>query len=201
MEGSVLFVDQYTNASITIPAGQMLSLPSGVATGFSQLDLNSKISAFDSSSINQWWTQITPVTSPTQTTTVTATPIVAGPTKAAATFLSDPMILAAILLIVIIAIVAVLAVILNKRKISKKSRLSSQSINSQNLPPPPQVMSETPKTTAPVTETAATATVQPTFMQPQLAFCPNCGKQLTNPKDFCPFCGFNLSKLSQENKQ
>lgn len=201
IEGSVLFVDQYTNASITIPAGQMLSLPSGVTTGFSQLDLNSKISAFDSSSINQWWTQITPVASPTQTTTVTATPIVAGPTKVAAPFLSNPMILAAILLIVIIAIVAVLAAILSRRRISKKSRLSSQNINNQNLPPPPPVMSEMPKTTTLATETATTVTVQSTVMQPKSAFCTNCGKQLTNARGFCPFCGFDLSKLNQDNKQ
>jgi hypothetical protein len=201
MDGSVLFVDQYTNASITILADQMLSLPSGVTTGFSQLDLNSNISAFDSSSINQWWTQIEPVSSPTQTTTAIATPIVAGPTKGAAAFLSDPIILAVILLIVIIAIVALLAGILSRRKISKKSRLSSQNINNQNLPPPPPVMSEMPKTTALSTETATTVTVQSTVMQPKPAFCPNCGKQLTNAGGFCPFCGFDLSKLNQDNKQ
>ena len=35
IDGSVIFVDQYTNSSITLEANQVLTLPSGVQTGFS----------------------------------------------------------------------------------------------------------------------------------------------------------------------
>ena len=62
IDGSVIFVDQYTNSSITVQANQMLMLPSGVPTGFSNLDLQSHISAYDASSINQWWIPIATAT-------------------------------------------------------------------------------------------------------------------------------------------
>jgi len=45
MDGSVIFVDQYTNNTITVQANQILTLPSGVPAGFSNLDLQSHISA------------------------------------------------------------------------------------------------------------------------------------------------------------
>lgn len=54
IDGSVIFVDQYTNSSITLEANQVLTLPSGVQTGFSVQDLQSDVSGFDVSSINQW---------------------------------------------------------------------------------------------------------------------------------------------------
>jgi hypothetical protein len=198
IEGSAIFVDQYTNNTVTVSAGQMLTLPSGVSTGFSQQDLQAKISIFDSSAINQWW-NITPVATATESTpTVTATPIVAGPTTGATDFLSNPMILAALLLIVIIAIAVLLAVIRSRKKSSKRSRLSTQMTNTQNIPPPPPTP-ETPKTTVPTTQTVpTTATTTPTVTQPKLAFCPDCGKQLSNPKGFCPFCGFDLAKFKAE---
>jgi hypothetical protein len=55
MEGSVIFVDRYTNDAITVITGQKLTLPTGVQTGFSQQELLSDVSAFNPSSVNQWW--------------------------------------------------------------------------------------------------------------------------------------------------
>ena len=42
MAGSVIFVDQYTNNTITVGANQMLTLPSGITTGFTTQDLASQ---------------------------------------------------------------------------------------------------------------------------------------------------------------
>ena len=196
IEGSAIFVDQYTNNTVTVSAGQMLTLPSGVSTGFSQQDLQANLSSFDTSSISEWW-KITPVATPTETTTVTATPVASSTTKTSA-FLFSPIVLALIIpIIIVVVVVVLLVVVLSRKKSSKQPRLSNKSSNNQNLPPPPPP--QPAKTTVPTTETPAT--VKPTATQPKLAFCPDCGKQLSNPKGFCPFCGFDLGKFTAETKQ
>ncbi len=184
--GSVIFVDQYTNNTVTIVANQMLSLPAGVLAGFSQQDLQAKVSAIDASTIRPWWTEITPVA--TATPTITATPIVSTTTATETTsFLLAPMILAAIILVIIVVVVLVLVVVLNRKKVSK------QKAPSQNIPPvPAPVMSETPKTIAATTEKAAAPSNETDATQPKIAFCPECGKKIQNPKGFCPFCGSDL---------
>jgi len=134
MNGSVIFVDQYTNSSVTVEANQMLTLPSGVQTGFSQQDLQSDVSAFDASSINQWWIQTT-ATTPTATPTIIVTPTT-NPVKGATNFLSSPTFLAGILLVVIIVIAALL--IFTRRKKHSKQSIAT-----------PPVTQENPKTTSP----------------------------------------------------
>jgi hypothetical protein len=193
IDGSVLFVDQYTNSSITIVANQMLTLPSGVQTGFSVQDLQSDVSAFDASSINQWWTQTTPTATPT---TPTATPIItATPTtktlNGITNFLSQPIFLAVIILVIIIVIAAVLVVARRKTHLRQPS-VSNQKSGKQDISQP--IMYESPKTTAPITETAATPSIKPDATQPKLIFCPNCGNQLLNTKGLCPFCSSDLSQ-------
>ena len=89
MDGSVIFVDQYTNNNITITANQMLTLPSGVQTGFSQLDLQSHVSAYDASSINQWWNLPTPTATPLIVSTAAPT---TNSVKGTTNFLSQPTI-------------------------------------------------------------------------------------------------------------
>jgi hypothetical protein len=56
----------------------------------------------------------------------------------------------------------------------------------------PPITPESPKTNAPVEETAVATPPEPNGEQ-KFAFCPNCGKHLTIAKTFCPFCGFNLA--------
>lgn len=188
IEGSVIFVDQYTNNTITVGADQMLTIPPSQAqVGFSQQDLQSYLSAFDTSSINQWWTQITPTTTPN---IPTDTPIVDTSTTNAspnvANFMSSPEFFAIIILLVIIVIVAILV---RKRK---KTPLRDHSAPKQNTAQPGTY--ESPKTTAPTTEIPPPPSPESNAQQPKLTFCPNCGNKLLNPKGFCPFCGTDLNK-------
>ena len=60
LEGQVIFVDTVTNNTVTADTNQMLTLPSGGQSGFSEQDLNHDLSAFNSGTINQWWIQTTP---------------------------------------------------------------------------------------------------------------------------------------------
>jgi hypothetical protein len=174
MYGSALFVDQYTNSSVTIQANQVLTLPAGTNTGFSQQNLNSDVSAFDSSSINQWWTQTaaTPTPVPTAITTPTQT---TNLSNGSTSFLSSPMFLAAILLVVIIVIAALLAV--TRRKKHSKHPSAAQ-----------PAMDKNPKTATPTTEEAG-------------VFCPNCGNQLLHTQGLCPFCNSDLSQWYPKAKK
>jgi hypothetical protein len=186
MAGSVIFVDKYTNNTITVGANQMLTLPSGITTGFITQDLQAKISAFDVSSINQWWI-ITPIaTQMTPTNTPAAPTNTAVPTNAlingSTNFLSDPMILAFILVIIIV-VVAVMAALLKGRH-STQPRISKK-------------MKE--NTTA--TETPAASPTQAGATQPVSGFCPNCGNKLLDTKGSCPFCHSDLSQWYSSNKK
>jgi hypothetical protein len=59
-DGPVVFVDTATNNTITLNTNQILTLPSGVQSGFTEQDLQSDLSTFNSASINQWWIQTEP---------------------------------------------------------------------------------------------------------------------------------------------
>jgi len=48
-------------------------------------------------------------------------------------------------------------------------------------------MSEAPKTTVPTEEKAVAPSIETDATHPKIAFCPECGKKLQNPKGFCPF--------------
>jgi hypothetical protein len=188
MDGSVIFVDQYTNNTITVGANQMLTLPSGITTGFTTQDLQSKVSAFDASSINQWW-KITPIATPMTPTNTPAAPTdTAAPTNpltnAGTDYLSDPMILAIILLIVIVVVVVLIAG--TKQKRSSQPRMSNRKSRNQKI-------------TSPNKETAVP--IQPETTQPTGVFCPNCGNQLLDTKGSCPFCHSDLSQWYSNNKK
>jgi hypothetical protein len=181
IDGSVIFVDQYTNSSITIAANQMLTLPEGVQTGFTGQDLQSDVSAFDASSINQWWVETAATPSPTIAT------VIPTPTTVSAvdnSVLSNPMILAAIIVAVIVVIVVVLALV-SRKKQSRKTKAVNQ--NS----PPPAAIYEAPKTKPTQTSTA----------QPKPIFCPNCGNQLLDTKGSCPFCNTDLNQWYANKKK
>jgi hypothetical protein len=199
IDGSVIFVDQYTNNSITISANQMLALPPGVPTGFSEQDLQVSLSAFDASSINQWWIPTTLIATPT---IATATPLIPStPTNALSgimSFLTSTIFLAVIILLIIIAIAAVLVATRRKAHLRQPDE-SNQKSSNQNIAQP--ITFESPKTTTPTTETIAPPSQEPDVKQPKLAFCPNCGNQLLNTKGFCPFCGSDLSKWSPNAKK
>ena len=60
IDGPVYFIDPITNNTITVDSSQMLTLSAAGQSGFSELDLQSDVSAFNSASISQWWTQTTP---------------------------------------------------------------------------------------------------------------------------------------------
>jgi hypothetical protein len=188
ISGSVIFIDQYTNNSITIAANQMLTLPPSQAqVGFSQQNLQSYKSTFDATLINQWWTQITPTDTPTAPTD---TALVATPTTNAVNgftnFLSSTLFLVFILLIIVIIITAIL-VTKNRKTQSRKPSPSNQNI-------PQTGTFENPKATTSTTAIPPPPLPEPDVQQPKPSFCPNCGNKLLNPKEFCPFCGSNINK-------
>ena len=180
IDGSVIFIDQYTNSTITVAANQVLTLPSGVPTGFSTQDLQSKISAFDASSVNQWWVQTAATATPTITTPTPTTDSSNGNSNP----LSSTMILAAIIVVIIFLVVAVVAV-LHSKKSRRQPGVPHQKRNSKNASQP--VMYQNPPTTAPTTEASA--------KQPKPIFCPNCGNQLLSTEGSCPFCNSDLSQF------
>ncbi len=192
MDGSVIFVDQYTNNSITIAANQMLTLPTSQSqVGFSQQDLQSYQSNFDASSINQWWTQITSTATPTVSAD---SPLAVTPTTNALNafnnFLSSTLFLVLILLIIVIMIAVVL--VIKSRKHLRQSSRSNKKENNQDLAQP--VKYENSKTSEPPSEIPPPHSPETEAQQTKPAFCPNCGKKLSKYQAFCPFCG---SKLPQ----
>ena len=174
MDGSVIFIDQYTNSTVTIQANQMLTLPSGPQSGYSQTELQAHVTSFDSSSINQWWTQVAATPTATPGAVVTAPTATANPDKTSSNLLSSPVFLGGLLFVIIIVIAAVLATV-RGRKHSKQPRVTQQKTGKQNTVQP--TANETPKTSTPAS-----------------VFCPNCGNQLLHTQGLCPFCKADLSQ-------
>jgi hypothetical protein len=189
MDGSVIFVDQYTNSSISVRANQMLTLPAGVQTGFSQPELQTYVSTYDTSSINQWWTQITPTATPIIMINTTPT---TNPENGPSNFLTQPMYVAAIIVIVIIVIAALLASASRKKQANQPGE--PRKTRNQKIS---QITYENPKTIAPNTETSATTSTKPN----NGSFCPNCGNQLLNTKGSCPFCNSDLTQWFSNTKK
>ncbi len=188
ISGSVIFIDQYSNNSINIAANQMLMLPPSQAlVGFSLQNLQSYKSTFDSTSINEWWIQITPTATPAGPTDAT---LVATPTTNAVygftNFLSSTLFLIFILLILVTIIAAVL--------VTKRRKTQSRQLSPSNQNSPQTDTFENPKATTPTTITPPPPSPQTDAQQPKPSFCPNCGNKLLNPKEFCPFCGTSISK-------
>ena len=191
MDGSVIFVDQYTNSSVTVDANQMLTLPSGVQAGFSTQELQSDVSAFDASSINQWWVQTVATASPTIAPTIA--PTATSNSENGSNTLFEPQIIAALVIAIAIVIIVPIAVVSQRRK----KRLvqpneSNTKFGNRNNPPPPPPTNEEKATTYKVPVQPATTVAA--------SFCPNCGKRLNAAKSFCPFCGFNLTAQDAENQ-
>lgn len=59
ISGSVIFMDPSSNNIITINTNQQLTLPPASQVGFTNQDLQSDVSSFNSASVNQWWAQAT----------------------------------------------------------------------------------------------------------------------------------------------
>jgi hypothetical protein len=104
LEGPVVFVDTVTNNTIIVDTNQMLTLPTGVQSGFNKQDLQSDISAFNAGSVNQWWTQTTPNAS-----------------NGLANFPSQPLILMVVVLAIVIAIAAGFAATRRRTQLQHKS--------------------------------------------------------------------------------
>jgi hypothetical protein len=179
IDGSVIFVDQYTNSSITVGANQILTLPAGAQTGFSEQDLQSYISAFDASSINQWWNQPAATAVPTEIITPTPTTNHVIDTT---DFLSQPQFLAATIFIVIIVIAATIATGRRKKRVNQ--RCESQKTRTQKIS----------ELTTPENSTSKQTAVLQSVNSMANAFCPNCGNQLLDTKGTCPFCKADLSQ-------
>ena len=110
----------------------MLTLPAGVQTGFSVQDLQSDVSAFDASSINQWWVEAAATPTPTiAATTPTPTIVSEGDNGV----LSNPMILAAIIVAVIVVIVVVLALVSRKKQSRKSKALTKMRLHQPFMKP------------------------------------------------------------------
>ncbi|MGD0071631.1 MAG: hypothetical protein ABSB71_08745 [Candidatus Bathyarchaeia archaeon] len=82
----------------------MLTLPSGGQSGFSEQDLQSDVSSFNSASVNQWWTQ-------TQT--------IPNASNGLANFPFQSIILVVVVLAIIIAITAVVVATRRKTKLQQ----------------------------------------------------------------------------------
>ncbi len=188
MDGSVIFVDQYTNSSTSVGANQMLTLPSGSHAGFSQTELQFYVSAYDASSINQWWIQITPTATPVIVINTTPT---TNPENGPSSFLSQPMYLAAAIIVVIIIVAALLTSASRKKR---SNQLGEQRKTSKQKMPP--TTNEYPAI-APTIETSAATSTKPN----NTSFCPNCGNQLLNTKGSCPFCNSDLTQWFSNAKK
>jgi hypothetical protein len=172
IDGSVIFVDQYTLNNITVNANQELTLPRGLTAGFSAEDLQAKVSSFDASTISQWWVISAPTATPIVPTDTPVTPAqTALPTKTSASglnFLTNPMILAFAIIIIIIVVVAIVALLKRKTRTNKKKTEDSSTVSA--------------------------------LAQTSAVFCPNCGNQLLSTQGACPFCNFDLKQL-KSNKE
>ena len=144
----------------------MLTLPAGVPAGFSQQDLQAKVSAFDASSINQWWLQSSPTATPSAI--VTASPT-ANPVNGTTNFPFQPMFLVAIILVIVVIVAVLFAV--RRKTHSRQPKVSNRKAGKQSV-------------SQPVVNAD----------QPKEIFCPNCGNQLLNTKGSCPFCNSDLNQ-------
>jgi hypothetical protein len=195
LSGAVAFLDPVTNNTVTIGQGQMLTLPN--QQGFTQQELNSDTSSFDSSSINQWWAQAT--ASPTAS--ATATP--SGSNDFMGIPLDTLLPFVPVVAIVFVAVVAVSANAARKRKARDKLQ-SGEMVHASyskkaftQKPQTPQAAVSAPMVPLGEAENqqdnekTVAATAAPS--NEAFLFCPNCGKQLPVSRKFCPYCGFNLS--------
>jgi hypothetical protein len=178
ISGPVVFIDPVTNNTVTIQSNQMLTLPSGQQSGFTEQNLQSDISTFNPASVNQWWTQTTANTSPLSE-------------------LIDQPILLVVLVVAIAIVIVAIAVIIAKRR--KKELIQPQIYEPPAMPPREQSMTLS-GAKSPIYKMVAESSPQTAAEQPKVVFCPNCGNQLPMSKNFCPFCGFELHPEATESK-
>ena len=189
IDGSVIFVDQYTNNTITVQANQMLMLPSGVPTGFSNLDLQSHLSAYDASSINQWWIP-TATAAPLIATASPTNPVTNPATSNNSNLLFQPNFLAPLIMVIAFVLAGIFLTV--RRKQTRKPRISSKKTADQSGPQ--QITNEPQKPTMQTTETIPPPPNELNTTQSKAVFCPNCGNQLRNASKFCPSCGSDISQ-------
>jgi hypothetical protein len=117
IDGPVYFIDPITNNTITVDSNQMLTLPPAGQNGYSQQDLQSDVSSFNTASVNQWWAAATPNT-------------LNGTTKFLSTYLP-------IIFIVFVAafIIAVIAGVVKKAKKRIGSKLQQPGLPSTRILP------------------------------------------------------------------
>jgi hypothetical protein len=163
IDGPVIFMDPYSNNTVTVVTNQVLTLPPAQASGFTESELQSYVSTLDSASVNQWWTQ--------------------GSTNTFALNIltTQNLTILIIALVFVIAIAGIGASVVRKRKLTRQIHVSESPPPAPNPRPP----SQTTSTLNPESEPSP----QPATEQPKLRFCPNCGQKLPVSKRFCPFCG------------
>jgi ribosomal protein L32 len=153
ISGPVVFMDPTTNNTIQIQTNQQLTLPPEQQNGFSQQDLQSYVSGFNSASTDQWWTQAT------NTSSFGA--------------LSQPIILVALLVAIALAS-SVAAVAVTKRRRKTQNQLLP--------PPPPTINRRIHKKSAQASQQTGNAPSEHPFcpncgkqVPPAKRFCPYCG--------------------------
>ena len=111
INGPVYFMDPITNSTVVVNTNQVLTLPPAQQNGFSTQELQSDVSALNSASVNQWWTQ-----------------------GSASTFslnglTSQTVIIAIVAVVIIIVAVAVFASVMRKKRVIRQIHESESSVN------------------------------------------------------------------------
>ncbi len=107
--GPVIFMDPATNNTVTVQTNQVLTLPRAQVGGFTESQLQSYVSTFNSASVDQWWKQ--------------------GSTSVAlGGFMSLSVVLVIVAVVLIIVVAAVATSVMRKKKVNRQIHASESSL-------------------------------------------------------------------------